>query len=117
MTAHTREVTETTLHTYIPEFQDDFYDIVNDVQKNYIIKSYVLGEYLNTNVSLERESFDFAKEEADRLYPLSQTDIEKEVANVVKSFFEEEVKLRFDRKSKRICNPTSPLAQNVSQRF
>ena len=102
LTAHNREVTETTLHTYIPEFIDDFYDIVNDVQKNYIIKSYVLGEYLNTNVSLERESFDFAKEEADRLYPLSQTDIEKEVANVVKSFFEEEVKLRFDRKTEKV---------------
>jgi hypothetical protein len=102
LTAHNREVTETTLHTYIPEFQDDFYDIVNDVQKNYIIKSYVLGEYLNTNVSLERESFDFAKEEADRLYPLSQADIEKEVANVVKSFFEEEVKLRFDRKVENV---------------
>jgi hypothetical protein len=105
LTAHNREVTETTLHTYVPEFQDDFFDIINDTQKNYIIKSYVLGEYLNTNVSLERESFDFPKETtAIGFYPLSQSDIEKEVANVVKSFFKEDVKLRFEKKTETIRN-------------
>jgi len=102
LTAHNREVTETTLQSYIPEFQDDFYDTVNNSQKNYIVKSYVLGEYLNQNVSLERESFNFAKEEGDKLYPLSQIDIEKEVAVAAKSFFEEEVKLRFDRKTEEV---------------
>jgi hypothetical protein len=105
LTAHNREVTETTLHTYVPEFQDDFFDEINDMPKNYIIKSYVLGEYLNTNVSLERESFDFPKEAtAIEFYPLSQSDIEKEVANVIKSFFKEDVKLRFEKKTETVRN-------------
>ncbi|MCX6257956.1 MAG: ATP-binding protein [Bacteroidia bacterium] len=104
LAAHNREVTETTLQTYIPEFQDEFYDITNDVKKNYIIKSYVLGEYLNNNVSLERESFDFAKDVGDRLYPLGLAEIEKEVANVVRSFFEEDVTSRFEKKTEKVKN-------------
>jgi hypothetical protein len=104
LTAHNREVTETTLQTYIPEFQDEFYDEINNTKKNFIIKAYVLGEYLNTNVSLERETFDFAKDTGDRLYPLGQMEIEKEVANVVKSFFEEDVKSRFEKKSETVRN-------------
>lgn len=102
LTAHNREVTETTIHTYIPEFQDEFYDIEGDVKRNYIIKAYVLGDYLNTHVSLERESFDFPKDEADKFYILSQTDIEKEVAQVVKSFFASDVKSRFEKKIQRV---------------
>jgi hypothetical protein len=104
LTAGNREVTDTTLQTYIPEFQDEFYDIVNDVRKNYIIKAYVLGEYLNNNVSLERESFDFAKDVGDRLYPLGQAEIEKEVANVVRSFFNEDVTSRYEKKTERVKN-------------
>lgn len=102
LTAHNREVTETTLHTYIPEFHDEFFDIEKDVKRNYIIKAYVLGQYLNDNVSLERESFDFAKEIGDKFYPLSQIEIEKEVASVVKSFFAEDVKSRFEKKKERV---------------
>lgn len=98
LTAHNREVTETTIHTYIPEFQDEFYEIEEGVKRNYIIKAYVLGDYLNNNVSLERESFDFSKDVADKLYLLSQKDIEREVAQVVKTFFATDVKSRFDKK-------------------
>lgn len=104
LTAHNREVTETTLQSYIPEFQDEFFDVDNDVKRNYIIKAYVLGKYLNENVSLERESFDFPKDIADKLYLLSQTDIEKEVAKIVKSFFVTDVKLRFEKKIERVRN-------------
>ena len=104
LTAHNREVTETTIHTYIPEFQDEFYDIEDSVRRNYIIKAYVLGDYLNDNVSLERESFDFPKDVAEKFYVLSQTDIEKEVAQVVKSFFATDVKSRFEKKIERVRN-------------
>jgi hypothetical protein len=106
LTAHNREVIETALHTYIPEFQDEFYDIdmENNTKKNYIIKAYVLSEYLNNNVSLERESFEFPKEIGDRFCPLSQTNIETDVANVVKLFFEEDVKLRFEKKIEKVKN-------------
>jgi hypothetical protein len=102
LTAHNREVTETSLHSFIPEFQDEFFDVINDVKKNYIIKAYVLGKYLNTNVSLERESFDFAKDVGDKFYPLGQCEIEKEVADVVKSFFKEDVKSRFEKKTEKV---------------
>jgi hypothetical protein len=104
LTAHNREVTETTLQTYIPEFQDEFYDEANGKKKNYVIKAYVLGEYLNNNVSLERETFEFAKDTGDRLYPLGQAEIEKKVANIVKSFFEEDVKSRFEKKIETVRN-------------
>lgn len=102
LTAHNREVTGSTLQSYIPEFQDEFFDIENDVKRNYIIKAYVLGEYLNKYVSLERESFDFAKDAGDILYPLSQAEIEKNVALVVKSFFAADVKQRFEKKIERV---------------
>lgn len=104
LTAHNREVTETTLQTYIPEFQDEFFDDTNGVKRNYIIKAYVLGEYLNDNVSLERESFDFAKDIGDTMYPLGQKEIEKEVANVVKSYFNEDVSSRFEKKKEKILS-------------
>lgn len=102
LTAHNREVTETTLQTYIPEFQDEFFDIQKDTKRNFIVKAYVLGDYLNVNVSLERESFDFGKSAGDTFYPLSQSEIEKEVADVVKTFFNEDVKQRFEKKKERV---------------
>ena len=102
LTAHNREVTETTLQTYIPEFQDEFYDIKDNTKRNFIVKSYVLGDYLNTNVSLERESFDFGKEAGDTFFPLSQAEIEKEVSTIIKSFFDNDVKQRFEKKKERV---------------
>ena len=120
LTAHNREVTETTLQTYIPEFQDEFYDINNNTKRNYIIKAYVLGKYLNENVSLERESFDFAKDKGDCFYPLSQCDIEKETANVVKSFFEDDVKSRFEKKKERVrdyINSQAPWHRTYLKEF
>ncbi|WP_279070660.1 ATP-binding protein [Alistipes timonensis] len=107
LTGHNREVTEVMLHTYIPEFEDDFYDVFKRgkdqvVTKNYIVKVYVLGDYLDENVSLERETFNFDKEKRDPLYPISQSDIEREAANIVKNLFDEEVKHREDAKVERI---------------
>lgn len=106
LTAHKREVTETPLSYYIPEFEDDFFDEFerNDgkITKNYIIKAYVSGEYLNKTVSLERETFNFDKNVPDKFYPLSQSEIEKEVALEVKKLFTDEVKMRVEKKVNRI---------------
>lgn len=108
LTGHNREVTEVTLHNYIPEFEDDFYDEIQRAQditrKNYIIKVYVLGQYLNDNVSLEREAFNFDKEKRDTLYELSQSDIEQGAADVVRNKFADEVKVREDKKVARITD-------------
>lgn len=106
LTADNREVTDASLHTYVPEFEDEFFDETlngsKSVKKNYVIKTYVLGEYLNKNVSLERESFNFDKDHADKLYPFSQSEIESAAAKATKVAFNTEVKLRIEKKQKRI---------------
>ena len=98
LTAHNREVTETSLHNYIPEFEDDFFDEINNVRRNYIIKAYTLGKYLNESVSLERVTFNFEKDNTSQLYEFSQVDIEKQTAEIVKEAFSEDVKVRSDKK-------------------
>lgn len=115
LTGHSREVTEVTLHSYIPEFEDDFFDEEQRgkeiVRKNYIIKVYVVGKYLNDNVSLEREAFNFDKEKKDEMYPISQMDIEIGAAEKVKELFSDEVKVREDKKKTKITeyiNSTAP---------
>jgi Histidine kinase-, DNA gyrase B-, and HSP90-like ATPase len=66
LVAHKREVTSTPIHTYIPEFEDEFYErdgrSPDGGDRNYIIKAYVFGEYLDDNVSLERGEFKFQKD-------------------------------------------------------
>lgn len=115
LTGHNREVTETTLHTYIPEFEDDFFEEEQrgkeTIRKNYIIKVYVVGAYLNENVSLERETFNFEKDTYTDLYPISQIDIEKGASEKVRELFNDEVKIREDKKISRITeylNSTAP---------
>ncbi len=104
LTGHNREVTETPLHKYVPEFEDDFFDEVNDNKKNYIIKTYVLGNYLDSNVSIERETFDFQKEGNHILYPYSQVEIEKQAGELTKEAFGEDVQIRSEKKNQRIRN-------------
>ena len=115
LTGHNREVTEVTLHSYIPEFEDDFFDEEQrgkeTIRKNYIIKVYVVGKYLNENVSLEREAFNFDREKQDEMYPISQTNIEAGAAEKVRELFKDEVKVREDKKIARITeylNTTAP---------
>src|ERR1700746_603672 len=43
--------------------------------RNYIIKAYVFGDYLDGNVSLERGAFNFEKDN-DLVYGISQSQIE-----------------------------------------
>lgn len=108
LTAHNREVTEVSLHKFIPEFEDDFFDETSRkfdaIRRNYIIKVYVSGEYLNQNVSLEREAFDFDKEKADALYEFSQIDIERQAAASAAAEFEQDVQVRSEKKRQRITN-------------
>ena len=108
LTAHNREVTETTLHSYIPEFEDDFFDEFQrgneKVKKNYIIKTYVLGNYLNQNVSEERENFNFDKTKPDSLFELSQIDIELAASELTKEIFDEDVKVRAEKKKSKVLD-------------
>lgn len=66
LVAHRREVTDVATQTYIPEFADEFYDSADDAgtqrDRNYVIKAYVSGAYLDRNVSLERGAFNFQRD-------------------------------------------------------
>ncbi len=103
LTAHNREVIESSLSKYIPEFKDDFYEISEkDTKKNYIILAYILGKYLDQNVSLERERFNFPAENSDMFFPISQQDIEKEASKIIEDIFKESVVSRRNKTRKTI---------------
>ena len=105
LVAHQREVTETPIHNYIPEFAEEFYDKFSDgtrnQDRNFIIKAYVFGEYLNDNVSLERGDFTFGKVR-DLYHPIGQKQIEEEAAKLTSNAMVEEVSIRKDKKQKQV---------------
>lgn len=104
LTGHNREVTETSLHKYVPEFEDEFFDGISgfEATKNYMIKTYVLSDYLDSNVSIERENFDFHKDGDSLQYPFSQYEIEKNTSEITKEAFGEDVQIRSNRKAQQI---------------
>lgn len=102
LVAHRREVTETTLQTYIPEFAEEFYEPVADGRdRNFLIKAYVFGDYLNDNVSLERGEFRFHSE-SDLLGGIAQKDIERKAAEIAQAAVGSEIAARKERKQKTI---------------
>lgn len=105
LVAHRREVTSVSLQTYIPEFAEEFFDSVGESgeesDRNFIIKVYVFGEYLDEHVSLERGGFDFHKE-SDLLYGISQKEIEREASEFARRVVSNDVKERRERKIERI---------------
>ena len=105
LVAHRREVTDTTLQTYIPEFASEFYDKVRgdaaDRDRNFIIKAYVFGPYLDKNVSLERGTFNFEKE-SDLIHGISQSQIEVAAAELAQQAVGDEISERKERKTSRI---------------
>lgn len=107
LVAHRREVTDVTMQTYIPEFADEFYDKTdageNAKDRNYIIKAYVLGDYLDRNVSLERGAFSFGKDN-DLVFGISQSQIEAQAATIAQEAVGHEISARRERKQARIRN-------------
>lgn len=105
LVAHRREVTDTTLQTYIPEFASEFYDKFQsdgvERERNFIIKAYVFGRYLDNNVSLERGTFNFQKD-SDLIYGISQSQIEASAAELAQQAVGHEISERKERKSARI---------------
>lgn len=110
---HKREVTESALSSYVPEFIDEFLDPDygdNGQEKNFILKAYVFGKYLDDNVSLERAGFDFREGEIDREL------IETKASQIVKDCFEKEYFSRFEKKRNRIreyVNKDAPWFKNL----
>ena len=112
LTAHYREVVSETIATYITEFQEKFEmkdskSGNKQIQRNYIIRAYVFGKYLNDNVSLERRTFEFIKKETINLfdkYPFSKDEIMKKVIEIIRKKYNEEVNSRREKKKKKIEN-------------
>lgn len=105
LVAHRREVTDTAIHNYIPEFIEEFYDKDADGaenrDRNYIVKAYVFSEYLDDNVSLERGGFNFQKE-IDLIHGISQSDIEKATAEITKKAIGDDITVRQEKKKERV---------------
>lgn len=105
LVAHRREVTENPLQNYIPEFAEEFYEPVegeSDTKgRNFVIKAYVFGDYLNENVSLERGEFRF-QADSDLFNGISQTQIEQCAAEIAQSVVGDQISARRERKQARI---------------
>jgi len=105
LVAHKREVSGSALHKYIPEFEDEFYEKDTsdeiDRERNYIIKAYVFGPYLDRNVSLERGGFEFLME-SDLFLGIAQADIEREAAAIAKESVGTDITLRQEKKKERV---------------
>ncbi len=105
LVADRREVTATAIHNYIPEFIDEFYeDACNqsgEYDRNYVVKAYVFGPYLDANVSLERGGFEFPKGE-DLWHAVSQSEIETAAAQVARGALGDTITARQERKQKQV---------------
>ena len=105
LVAHKREVSGSAIHNYIPEFEEEFYDKggdhEDDPKRNYIIKAYVFGTYLDRNVSLERGGFEFAME-TDIIHGIAQVEIENNAALIARDALGSEISLRQEKKRERV---------------
>lgn len=104
LVAHRREVTETPIQAYIPEFAEEFFEPAGEDgarDRNFTIKAYVFGGYLDRNVSLERGEFGFGRE-PDLVYGIAQRQIEKAAADVAERAIGAEIAARRQRKQDRI---------------
>ena len=107
LVAHRREVSGSALERYVPEFADDFYDSDEDDRqqtaggRNYIVKAYAFGPYLDRHVSLERGAFEFQMDD-ELVLGISQAQIERRAAEVAERAVGEPLGLRKNRKRERV---------------
>ena len=105
LVAHKREVSGSAIHKYIPEFEDEFYEKDSrgevDQERNYIIKAYVFGPYLDRNVSLERGGFEFQME-SDLLLGIAQNEVERHAATIAKEVMGNDIIFRQEKKKERV---------------
>lgn len=103
LTANKREVAEASLHTFVPEFKETMSEFTEEgTQKNFMVKVYVQGSYLDANVTTERDGFNFDKENEDAFYELSEKMIYKEASAVAKDLFSTDIQERFNRKKETV---------------
>lgn len=108
LVADKRVVIDEKLEKFIPEFSEWFSDeFKNDkgivINKDYVIKVYVLWRYLNDNVLHDREWFDFENSKTE-IWAFKKEEIYDKSINILKTIFEKEYNTRKDKKIKRIKN-------------
>jgi len=105
LVAHRREVSSCLIERYIPEFADEFFDKAVNGQaardRNYVIKAYVFGSYLDRHVSLERGGFEFGVEK-DLQLGIGRRQIGEQAAAIAREVMGVEVSSRSERKRKRV---------------
>ncbi len=100
LVAHRREVSGIPLKTYIPEFEEEFYEDT-DKERKYIVKAYVFGNYLDEHVSVERGGFRFGSD--PELYaPIGKRDIERSAAEIARNAIGKDFIDRAARKRKHV---------------
>ncbi len=101
LVAHKREVSSSLLHTYVPEFVEEFYEKTpagnGSSARNYIVKAYVFSPFLDQHVSLERGAFDL-ESGGELLYGIGQADIDQSTAEIAKEALGSEIRLRQQKK-------------------
>lgn len=108
LTAHHREVLSTAMQQYDPEFFSAFTEKKDDnaddesASGNYVIKAYVIGDYLDKHVSIERGAFNFQDEDETALYPISKRSIEKTATKFAASHFKKQLEPLKNKKIERI---------------
>lgn len=121
LVADRREATDTAIHHFVPEFVDELFEEGSaegdDRDRNYIVKAYVFGPYLDANVSLERGGFDFPKGD-DLLHPISQTDIEMAAAHIARDALGDTITTRQEKKRTQVCSyveNTAPWHRTIAE--
>lgn len=105
LTAHHRQVTSIPMYHYDPEFFEGFSDAKDDdgeTSGNHIIKAYVIGDYLDENVSPERGGFNFPDDNETTLYPVSKRNIEKTVTKLAATKFKKQLQPLKNKKIERV---------------
>lgn len=112
LTANFREVTDTPIHNYVPEFKDTLFEInEKGQQRNYTVTVCVLGKYLDLNVNMERDAFTFSNaKENDVFVDLAQVEIEREAGHIAKSCFQQSMDDRFEEKRKKVIGYVNNIA-------
>jgi hypothetical protein len=107
LVAHKREVTGESIDAYVPEFSDEFYERItvgdSEQERNYIVKAYVFGRFLDNNVELERGDFRFGKGR-NLEFGISEQDIQSEAARIAMEAVGAEITTRQQRKRDRVAS-------------
>ena len=109
LTAHNRAVSQQQMEKYVPEFEWAFEEVIKEnkryVTKKFTIQAYVIWDYLDKNVSIDRWTFNFCqKEEWLWVFEISDIEIERESINIVLKYLNKEIEVRKKNKKDRIIN-------------